>query len=134
MSPVAVAGTSLAFREFRYVSSDGLRLCARDYGRDHGRVAVVCLPGLTRTARDFHALALHLANHRQFPRRVISFDYRGRGCSEWDRTSTTYTIAVELADVVAGMTALGIPRAVVVGTSRGGIIGMAMAFALPPMV
>jgi pimeloyl-ACP methyl ester carboxylesterase len=131
---LAAARAQETFRDFRYVSRDGLRLCARDYGRDQDRVPVVCLPGLTRSARDFHALALYLANHRQSPRRVASFDYRGRGCSEWDPNPANYAIAVEMADVCDGMTALGIPRAVILGTSRGGIIGMAMAFTQAPLV
>jgi pimeloyl-ACP methyl ester carboxylesterase len=129
------AARGSAFRDIYYWSSDGLRLHARDYGeRGSDHLPVVCLPGLTRTSRDFHALATHLAWHRETPRRVLVFDYRGRGGSEWDTNAGNYNAGVELADVLDGMTAFGISRAAVVGTSRGGIIGMLMGFARPQAV
>ncbi|MHA1547928.1 MAG: alpha/beta fold hydrolase [Alphaproteobacteria bacterium] len=108
-------------------SSDGLSLHASDYG-DPGSpwTPVVCLPGLTRSHRDFTALATHLANHRHRPRRVICVDYRGRGLSEWDERIENYNPVTEMHDVYAVMAALDIPRATIVGTSRGGIIGMFM--------
>jgi len=118
-----------------YTSRDGLRLHAREYGdRLSPWLPVVCLPGLTRTARDFHALAEHLAEHKQRPRRVVAFDYRGRGLSAWDRDGAGYTIATETNDILDGMAAIGIQRAIVAGTSRGGIIGMLMALIRPATV
>jgi len=124
-----------AGRDVVYSSADGLALFARDYGdRLSPWLPVVCLPGLTRTSRDFHALALHLSTHRHRPRRVIAFDYRGRGRSAWDRKQTGYNPATETADIFDGMAALGVPRAVIVGTSRGGIIGMLMGMARPATV
>src|SRR5258708_34848481 len=75
-------------REVRYRSADGLSLFVRDYGdRLSPWLPVVCLPGLSRTGRDFEELAEMLAGHRHRPRRVLAFDYRGRGRSEWDRVS-----------------------------------------------
>jgi pimeloyl-ACP methyl ester carboxylesterase len=125
-----IAQAAAPFREFRYLSGDGLGLVARDYGDPNGpNLPVVCLPGLTRTARDYHTLAVYLARDRQRPRRVVAFDYRGRGRSDWDKNAANYAIGVETNDVLDGMAAIGIPRTVVIGTSRGGIIGMAMAFA-----
>ncbi len=106
------------FRDFFYTSADGLRLHARVY--DGGEaLPVVCLPGLTRNARDFHELALHLAGQG---RTVVAFDYRGRGMSEYDRTWKNYDVVTEAGDVLAGLTALGIEHGVFVGTSRGGLI------------
>jgi pimeloyl-ACP methyl ester carboxylesterase len=122
-------------RDVFYSSSDDLRLFARDYGDPLSPwLPVVCLPGLTRTARDFHDLAVHLSTHRHRPRRVVAFDYRGRGRSAWDKNPDRYNPVTEMSDVFDGMTALGIARAAIVGTSRGGIIGMLMAVGRPAIV
>lgn len=122
-------------RPVTYTASDGLRLFARDYGdRLSPWLPVVCLPGLTRTGRDFAALAEHLSAHRHRPRRVVAFDYRGRGRSGWARTADSYNPVAEMNDVFDGMAMLGIPRAVVVGTSRGGIIALLMAVSRPASV
>jgi pimeloyl-ACP methyl ester carboxylesterase len=119
-------------RDVTYRSSDGLALHVRDYGDPIWPwLPVVCLPGLTRTARDFEDLAAFLATRRHRPRRVVAFDYRGRGGSQWDKNSDNYNPLTEMTDIFDGMDALGISRAVVVGTSRGGIIGMLMGVARP---
>jgi pimeloyl-ACP methyl ester carboxylesterase len=73
-------------RDITYASSDGLKLRARHYGDPVSPwLPVVCLPGLTRNSRDFEDLAVHLSTHRHLPRRVVCFDYRGRGSSAWDK-------------------------------------------------
>ena len=114
---------------------DGLRLHARRHGvRISPHLPVVCLPGLARTTADFDVLAEALAADTERPRPVIALDYRGRGRSEWDRDPANYNFAVELADVVAVLTALGIGRAVFVGTSRGGILTMLLAAARPTFI
>ncbi len=115
-----------------YRSSDGLRLHVAEYGAVSSPwLPVICLPGLSRGARDFHHLATHLSAHRHRPRRVIVFDYRGRGGSDWDDEVTNYNPLTEMADVLDGMTALGVQRGIVVGTSRGGIIAMLMGVGRP---
>jgi len=111
------------FSDFFYASSDGLRLHARVYG--HGsadRWPVVCLPGLSRNARDFHLLARHLAHHAPNPRQVVAFDYRGRGQSQYDPDIGNYAVGTEAGDVLTGLAALGIAEAAFIGTSRGGLI------------
>lgn len=124
--PSAGGAAKDAFRRVRFTVRDGLSLSARDYGRDRpgvqARLPVICLPGLTRNARDFHQLALGLSGASAAPRRVVAFDYRGRGESDWDRDKSRYTIAVEAEDVLAGAAALGIERAAFIGTSRGALI------------
>lgn len=111
---------------------DGLRLHVRLYGaRGESRLPVVCLPGLARTAADFHELATALAGDAAAPRLVLALDYRGRGGSDYDRDPSHYALPVELADVLAVLTARGVARAVLVGTSRGGLLSMLMAAVRP---
>jgi len=114
---------------------DGLRLHARCYGRRSAPATpVVCLPGLARTAADFQNLAMALANDSAHPRRVIAVDYRGRGLSAYDPDPAKYTFSVELADVLAVLTALEALPAIFVGTSRGGILTMLMAGVRPTAI
>lgn len=114
---------------------DGLRLHARCYGaRSAPALPVVCLPGLARTAADFEALAGALASDASLPRRVIALDYRGRGQSEYDRDPANYSFQVELADLLAVMAALAAAPAVLIGTSRGGILAMLLAAVRPSAI
>lgn len=96
-------------------------------------IAVVCLPGLTRTVADFDALAPKLA-YGCPPRRVVAIDSRGRGLSEYDANPQNYNLTVELADVVAVLTAREIGPAIFVGSSRGGILTMLLAAAHPTAI
>jgi pimeloyl-ACP methyl ester carboxylesterase len=104
---------------------DGLTLFARDYAGISGpaRCPVICLHGLTRNSLDFEDLAPWIA---QQGRRVVAMDVRGRGESDRDSDAKRYHPAVYAADVLEFMDALGIGRAVFVGTSMGGIITMAI--------
>lgn len=111
------------FSDFYYSSIDGLKLHARIYGETaDAALPVVCLPGLSRNARDFHELALHLSGGAKRPRKVAVFDYRGRGGSAYDENWQNYNIGVEAGDILAGLVALGIEHATFIGTSRGGLI------------
>ena len=113
---------------------DGLKLHVRSYGRRSEPLPVVCLPGLSRTAADFHPLAMTLADNGKPPRRVLALDYRGRGQSEYDRNPANYSLAVELCDLLAVLTALGIGPAVFVGSSRGGLLAMLLATVRPTAI
>ncbi len=106
-----------------FTSRDGLRLHYRDEGEG---VAVLCLPGLTRNAADFDHVLPHLAGMR-----VIRPDYRGRGLSQW-AAPQSYTVAQEAQDVLDLLDHLGLARAAVIGTSRGGLIAMVMASVARP--
>jgi pimeloyl-ACP methyl ester carboxylesterase len=97
---------------------DGARLHYTDDG--HG-LPLLCLPGLTRTGADFDYLAPHLP-----PLRLIRPDYRGRGGSDWSGAET-YTVPQEAADQIALLDHLGLDEVAVLGTSRGGLIGMFLA-------
>ncbi len=121
----------------RFVSaSDGLRLHMREYGsaRDDG-LPVVCLAGLTRHAGDFEPLASALAQGiLGRKRRVLALDYRGRGLSSHDPDWRHYDLAVENADLLAVLTAVGIDQAIFIGTSRGGLHAMLLAAARPSLL
>lgn len=116
-------------------AGDGLVLHARVYGAaPDGATPVVCLPGLARHAEDFHALAMRLSRDGESPRRVLALDYRGRGLSERDPDWRKYDVATEVQDVLAVLAALDVPQAVFVGTSRGGLITMALAAIRPTVL
>ncbi len=119
-----------------YVTAqDGLRLHVREYGeRTAHALPVVCLPGLARTTADFDPLAAALAADPARPRRVLALDYRGRGLSDYDKDPGRYSIPVELNDVVTVLTARAVASAVFVGTSRGGLIAMALAAVRPTAI
>jgi pimeloyl-ACP methyl ester carboxylesterase len=131
----ASGGTFDAAKSIFVTAQDGLRLHVREYGlRTAPGVPVVCLPGLARTVADFDSLAPALANDDQRNRRVVVIDSRGRGQSAYDSNPDNYNLAVELADVVTVLTALGVAPAVFVGSSRGGLITLLMAVAHPTAI
>lgn len=117
----------------RFISArDGLRLHLRDYGPlASTALPVICLPGFARTAADFHELAFSLSQDEAKPRRVLALDYRGRGLSGFDKDWKNYDIRIELDDLMQVLVATGIEAAVFVGTSRGGLLTMAMGAARP---
>jgi pimeloyl-ACP methyl ester carboxylesterase len=116
-----------------YVTArDGLRLHVREHGeRTAPGLPVVCLPGLARTTADFDTVAVALAGDPRRPRRVLALDYRGRGLSDHDPNPDNYAIPVELDDVLSVLTARAVGSAVFVGTSRGGLLTMALAAVRP---
>jgi pimeloyl-ACP methyl ester carboxylesterase len=99
-------------------ASDGTRLSFDDEGAG---TPLLCLAGLTRNGRDFDHLAPHLPNVR-----MIRPDYRGRGRSDWADPSS-YSVPQEAADAIALLDHLGLERAAILGTSRGGLIAMWLA-------
>ena len=122
--------------ESRFITApDGLKLHVRDLGdRRSRRLPLVCLPGLSRTTADFDVLAAAIADEATAPRRVLALDYRGRGLSDYDRNPENYALPVELADVIAVLVACGAAPAVILGTSRGGLLTMALATKQPGAV
>jgi len=110
-----------------YRSHDGLELFYRDFAPDSPGVPVLCLPGLTRNSRDFEDLGLHLSATR----RVLAPDLRGRGFSQHDPDWRNYHPGTYVRDVLTLLDLLRIERVIIIGTSLGGLIAMAMALRDP---
>ncbi len=121
-----------AFRSRTYTSFDGLQLHYRDYpaaGAGQGaKATVLCLPGLTRNARDFEDLAAHLAERGH---RVLCADLRGRGGSAFASDPMTYVPAVYVRDIETLLDVNGLADVAIVGTSLGGILAMIVAAVMP---
>ena len=103
----------------RFTTLDGLSLHYTDEGTG---LPVICLAGLTRNGSDFDYVAPFLKDIR-----MIRLDYRGRGQSQWANDYLTYTIPIEGRDCVELMNYLELERVAILGTSRGGLISMALA-------
>ncbi len=120
-----------SFTSQYYTSHDGLKLHYRDYaGPATARLTVICIPGLTRNARDFEDLAPHLAQTY----RVLSPDLRGRGLSEYAKDPFTYTPPHYVRDIAALMDATGQKQVALIGTSLGGIVSMVLCAIMPQRI
>ncbi|MBN8846426.1 MAG: alpha/beta hydrolase [Sphingomonadales bacterium] len=111
-------------------SHDGVRLHARIYAGptgSEGAPPILCMPGLARNARDFEALAPHMATRR----RVIVLEFRGRGESAYAKDPMTYVPLTYVQDVVALLDEMDIKRFAAVGTSLGGLVSMLLAATQP---
>jgi pimeloyl-ACP methyl ester carboxylesterase len=124
----AIDSGQLGYSTRFYRSEDDLRLAYRDYGDPASpRLPVLCLTGLTRNAHDYERLARRLAPER----RIICPDYRGRGRSQYDPDWRNYRPETYLNDIRHLLAVLGLERVVVIGTSLGGVLAMAMAALMP---
>lgn len=117
-----LAPKAARFKDGFYTVRDGLRLHFRDYPGPIDRPPLLCLPGLTRNARDFEAFA-----ERWSPRfRVIAVEFRGRGESDRDPDPSRYMPVTYAHDTIALLDHLGVADAIFVGTSLGGLVTMLM--------
>jgi pimeloyl-ACP methyl ester carboxylesterase len=101
-----------------FEAEDGARLAYRDEGEGF---PLFMLAGLTRDSRDFDYLLRHNLSCR-----VIRLDSRGRGSSAWTGHAT-YNVAQEAKDALALLDHLGVAQVAILGTSRGGLLGMIIA-------
>jgi len=97
-----------------------------EWGRPDNPRTLVCVHGLTRSARDFDFLARSLSSHY----RVVCPDVAGRGESDWLTNPNEYHVPTYVGDMVTLLARLDVETVHWVGTSLGGLIGMALA-ALP---
>lgn len=118
------------YEDRHWTSSDGLRLHFREYSGDSSRPPVLCLPGLTRNARDFEDLAARLAGRW----RVLCPEMRGRGDSNYAKDAMTYQPLQYLQDVEALLAQEAIDRFVAIGTSLGGLLTMLLGIAGPDRI
>lgn len=108
-----------------FTTSDGKRLYYTDTGPEGAR-PILCLAGLTRNSDDFSFVAPHLADYR-----LIALDSRGRGQSDYDADYLNYNVLREGHDAIELLDHLGLDKVTVLGTSRGGLIAMALAASQP---
>jgi pimeloyl-ACP methyl ester carboxylesterase len=112
-----------AYENRYWWSNDGVRLHYRDYAGPEARPPILCLPGLTRNARDYAQLAERLAGQW----RVIAVDLRGRGESGYAKDPMTYVPLTYVQDIEGLLRDLKCDRYIAFGTSLGGIVTMLLA-------
>jgi pimeloyl-ACP methyl ester carboxylesterase len=114
-------------RHVQCLDSRGLhRMAYWDWGRPGAERVLVCVHGLSRQGRDFDTLARALSADY----RVVCPDVVGRGESDRLVDPSGYQISAYVADMVTLLARLDARTVHWVGTSMGGLIGMALA-ALP---
>lgn len=99
------------------------RMAYWEWGDPANDKVLVCAHGLTRTGRDFDALARRMANRY----RVVCPDVVGRGRSDWLGNSAYYTVPQYVADMMPLLARTQAETLHWLGTSMGGLIGMALA-------
>ena len=124
---VARAG---CYEDKYFTVRDGLRLHYRDYPGSADKPPLLCLPGLTRNARDFADFA-----ERYSPGfRVLALDFRGRAASDYDPVPNRYNPLTYAGDVIELLDQLHINQAIFVGTSLGGLVTMVIAATAPQRI
>jgi pimeloyl-ACP methyl ester carboxylesterase len=94
-----------------------------EWGDPANPQVLVCVHGLTRCGRDFDYLAESMSDRY----RVVCPDIVGRGRSDWLRNKALYAIPQYCADIATLLAKAGAESVDWVGTSMGGLIGMALA-------
>jgi pimeloyl-ACP methyl ester carboxylesterase len=111
-------------RSLQCLSPRGLhRVAYLEWGDPRNTDVLVCVHGLTRVARDFDRFAAAMLDRY----RVICPDVAGRGASDWLPDPMLYQVPQYVSDMVALIARLDVASLHWVGTSMGGLIGMALA-------
>jgi pimeloyl-ACP methyl ester carboxylesterase len=111
-------------RSLQCASPKGLhRIAYLEWGDPRNRDVLVCVHGLLRSARDFEPLARELSSHF----RIACPDLAGRGDSDWLPEAALYAVPQYLADMVTLIARLDTESVSWLGTSLGGLVGMALA-------
>ncbi len=108
-------------------SADGLKLHYREYAGPADKPALLCIPGLTRNARDFEPVAKQLVGDW----RIICVELRGRGRSEYAKHGDSYLPQTYVGDMLALFDVLALDKVVALGTSLGGIITALLVQQMP---
>lgn len=126
----AAPGETGAYVDRYWTTKDGLKQHYRDYPGSDDFLPVLCIPGLTRNARDFDQLARSLSPRR----RVLSVNLRGRSLSEPTPDSADYRPPTYAADILEFLNQIGVKKVAVVGTSLGGLVTMILAMIEPDRI
>ena len=111
-------------RSVQCASARGLhRIAYLEWGDPRNRDVLVCVHGLTRSAHDFDELARSVASHF----RIACPDLAGRGDSDRLSDPALYNVPQYVADMVTLIARLDTESVNWLGTSVGGLIGMALA-------
>ena len=108
-------------------AASGHRMAYWEWGQPQSTHVVVCVHGLSRQGRDFDALARALCEESGHAVRVVCPDVAGRGQSDWLKDPQAYQIFTYAADMMVLLAQLKPTTLDWVGTSMGGLIGMALA-------
>jgi pimeloyl-ACP methyl ester carboxylesterase len=94
-----------------------------DWGDPANPRVAICVHGLARNGRDFDVLAEALATTH----RVLAVDMPGRGDSDWLADPADYVFPTYLTTLTALIARSGAEVVDWVGTSMGGLLGIAIA-------
>ena len=101
-----------------------------EWGDPQASHVIVCVHGLSRQGRDFDVLAQALVARAAGPVRVVCPEVVGRGRSDWLKQPMGYQVPMYVSDMLAMLAQLhqriAITRLDWLGTSMGGLIGMAL--------
>jgi pimeloyl-ACP methyl ester carboxylesterase len=119
-----MAEAEMRRRSVLCASPKGLhRIAYVEWGDPRNRDVLICVHGLTRSGRDFDELARALCG--QF--RVVCPDLAGRGDSERLADPMLYAVPQYLGDMVTLIARLDCEAVNWLGTSLGGLVGLALA-------
>jgi pimeloyl-ACP methyl ester carboxylesterase len=108
-------------------ATGGHRMAYWQWGRADAPHVVLCVHGLSRQGRDFDTLAQALLTRASDGLRVVCPDVVGRGQSDWLQNPKGYQVPAYAADMGVLLQTLQPKTLDWVGTSMGGLIGMALA-------
>ena len=112
----------------RFVTVNGLRLHYVDWGGD-GKPVLILVHGLDRVARTFD----HVVPHFSSRFRVIAYDMRGHGDSDWD-PQARYVVEDHASDLEGLVTQLKLRDVTLWGNSTGGRVVQVFAGKRPDLV
>lgn len=104
------------------------QLAVYEWGDARNSRVAICVHGMSRNARDFDWLAAGLSRTH----RVIAIDCPGRGRSDWLADPAGYQLPTYIGDLADLLSSLRVSQVDWVGTSMGGLMGMAIAAGAEP--
>ncbi len=116
------------FQQPQFVTVGGRKIAYDEVGPPDPQGTVLLLTGLAAKRQGWYQ-QMRVFGQRY---RTIAIDHRDIG--ESDPVAEEYSIADQADDAAGALTALGIPRAHVVGISMGGFIALELASRHPEMV